>query len=687
MDPSETYKNKFNSIYLNMDKVLSDFCNKDIQQNIIQNVDIIYSIPDIHGDIQVFVDLLFLYDVIKVDKPFNLMHFFNVYKSIKKTDYDQILRLEEDFLNHVHFNTELRNIAIIQTGDITDGYRNYFDFEDDDNYYGIFFNKNMNSPNYHFKYISNDLLCLKLALQLYNECKTIQKSNNVYFILLLGNHEIMQLYNLETYNIKMHEDFYNYEMSDTYPTYEGFKIYDAPANIHEIIKKYKDDYIGDDYEHDDYGHDDYGHDDYRYDDYYDDYEYDKNGYDKNGYDNFKKYKQNLRNNYTYYNKNKYFGGYISYIDQETLDEYESSRINSNNYYNKYSFDNELYRLDQNDSSTEENPNVKQTTLLVNTRLKLINKLLKDFVCKYSSIVIINNILFSHTIIFPQVKNYLIVILLTIYQMENETIPEDIRRDVYQKIKNFIEDIINKKGTDKHNELINIINKFVRYILYIIYQYLNIDDTKLEHKKIFIRNAYQKLGSIIDSISSIFFYRPDGSDQFYNNYKDDEDDRFYFDYIDIGDQNQIFNFDSDSIETTEYEKLYGVLFGLDLDYAKNHKKTMLNAFKTYKVDNIVIGHEITNNFKPLKIQFNEHGWDEKQYNLIYSDIGLSGAFYINDGKNREEKIYSDLNDKKKIIIYKFKSKENILSKIQMKLRDAPYLIHLIHNYDFYVMDCN
>ena len=287
MDRSETYKKNFESMYSNMDKVLSDFCNNDIQQNIIQNVDIIYSIPDIHGDIQTFVDLLFLYDVIKVNKHFNLKSFFNEYKKIKKTKYDQILDFEDFFLENVHFNTELRNVAIIQTGDITDGYRNYFVFEKGYDYENIFFNKNMNSLNYNTEYIPNDLLCLKLALQLYNECKNIQESNNVYFILLLGNHEIIQLNNLETYNIKMYEDFYNREMTDTHPTYEGFKIFDAPANIHKIVKKDKDYYYDDD-------------DFVKFDD------------KALKYNNFKKYKQNLRNNYTYYNKNKYFGGDRTY---------------------------------------------------------------------------------------------------------------------------------------------------------------------------------------------------------------------------------------------------------------------------------------------------------------------------------------------------------------------------------------
>ena len=136
-----------------MNDIIKSYCNNDVQESTIKGVKHILTIPDIHGDVKVLIDLLIIYKIIIING--------------KITDEDLVTGTA---LNKISINKKLENIVLIQTGDIMDGYRPG------------------NKPNKN--YIPNDLLCIDILLKLREEAKEL---NNVHIILLLGNHEISNI--------------------------------------------------------------------------------------------------------------------------------------------------------------------------------------------------------------------------------------------------------------------------------------------------------------------------------------------------------------------------------------------------------------------------------------------------------------------------------------------------------------
>lgn len=112
----------------------------------INNIDIIYAIPDIHGDYEVLLDVLSCYNIIDI---------------VNDNKYD---------INNIILKKSLKNIVIVQTGDIMDQYR-------EDGKYNCF--------------QLHDDLCLKLLIKLKKESLEL---DNVHIVLLYGNHDITNIF-------------------------------------------------------------------------------------------------------------------------------------------------------------------------------------------------------------------------------------------------------------------------------------------------------------------------------------------------------------------------------------------------------------------------------------------------------------------------------------------------------------
>ena len=136
-------------------KIIDKKCKKYIQVNNNEDFNEIYFIPDIHGDFDSFINIM------------------------KRIDCISIVN------NKIKWNPKSKNICIIQSGDILDGYRPKSD---------------------RSKIFSYDLLIIKIMLILNNQAKQY----NSKIILLYGNHEIQSLIT-HLYN-KFNKDEYTYKI-------------------------------------------------------------------------------------------------------------------------------------------------------------------------------------------------------------------------------------------------------------------------------------------------------------------------------------------------------------------------------------------------------------------------------------------------------------------------------------------
>ena len=142
--------------------------------------DIVYAIGDVHGDYESLIIIL---------------------EYIKCIEYRK-----ENNKNKIHWNSNCKNICLIQTGDIMDGYRH-------------------DNPNKDF--ISKDLKAIKLLLRLSEEC--LQYNSRV--ILIYGNHEISAFYRMID-KVKLD----NYAKAMLNPTNEKIQAYNKKLrNLEEQI--------------------------------------------------------------------------------------------------------------------------------------------------------------------------------------------------------------------------------------------------------------------------------------------------------------------------------------------------------------------------------------------------------------------------------------------------------------------
>jgi len=162
-------KQSFDSKYLDQifSKDLDEKCTLATNNEVYS---LVYSIGDIHGDYQAFHNII-THLIDQENKPVIL--------------FDVLTK-------KYYWNSEVSNICIIQTGDIIDGVRQ----------------KNL-SPDYYEKYKNDDLKIIDIMLTLKEEAET--KPNNNKIILLYGNHEIENIFNI----INIRElNYNNYLTSD-----------------------------------------------------------------------------------------------------------------------------------------------------------------------------------------------------------------------------------------------------------------------------------------------------------------------------------------------------------------------------------------------------------------------------------------------------------------------------------------
>ena len=162
-------KQSFDSKYLDQifSKDLDEKCTLATNNEVYS---LVYSIGDIHGDYQAFHTIITRL-INSENKP---------------------VILYDEHTKKYYWNSEVSNICIIQTGDIIDGVRQ----------------KNL-SPDYYEKYQNDDLKIIDIMLTLKEEADS--KPNNNKVILLYGNHEIENIFNI--INIK-DLNYNNYLISD-----------------------------------------------------------------------------------------------------------------------------------------------------------------------------------------------------------------------------------------------------------------------------------------------------------------------------------------------------------------------------------------------------------------------------------------------------------------------------------------
>ena len=161
-----------------MEKLFNYF--KDINLGYYTNIEKIYVLGDIHGDLNKFLSFL---KSIKIIKSSSFPNDYDVYKQCK--DGEDIKKLNEDIIKYIEFDNEyltsLKNICIVQLGDITDGHLSC---------------NMLNNPNFDYsnvKYINNDIAIYAVINAIMKKFKELK--HNCHFVLILGNHDIENIFN------------------------------------------------------------------------------------------------------------------------------------------------------------------------------------------------------------------------------------------------------------------------------------------------------------------------------------------------------------------------------------------------------------------------------------------------------------------------------------------------------------
>lgn len=175
-----------------IDEVLNQYINNKSFYN---NIETIYILSDIHGDLSKYLSFLSKINIINSDYNYN--ENFDIYKELNnyiifdKQEYklnNNIYDIIKEILNKLNIKLNkksfnYKNTLIIQMGDIFDGH----------------LSKERSELS---SFINNDLCIYFISLFLLYEFNNITFKNNTYYIQLLGNHDFI-MYN-EIFN-----DLYN----------------------------------------------------------------------------------------------------------------------------------------------------------------------------------------------------------------------------------------------------------------------------------------------------------------------------------------------------------------------------------------------------------------------------------------------------------------------------------------------
>ncbi len=153
-----------------------------------KNIKKIYVIGDIHGDLDKFLSFL---KSIKIIKSSSFPSYYDVYRHC-----EDVKNLNSDIIKYIEFDDEylksLTDICIVQLGDITDGHLNC----DMLNNSYVKYDK--------IKYINNDIAIYAVINAIMEKFKKL-KTQNCHFVLITGNHDIENIF-----NIIGHENKINY---------------------------------------------------------------------------------------------------------------------------------------------------------------------------------------------------------------------------------------------------------------------------------------------------------------------------------------------------------------------------------------------------------------------------------------------------------------------------------------------
>ena len=155
-----------------MDKIFQYL--PDINLGYYKNIDKIYVLGDIHGDLNKFLSFL---KSINIIKSFKYPKDYNAYNR----SFNQITN---DVNEYITFNNnylaKLKNICIIQLGDITDGH--------------------LSCSRFGHDYINNDIGIYAVIDTIIKKFKKLK--NNCHFVLIIGNHDIENIFNIIGYDNK-----------------------------------------------------------------------------------------------------------------------------------------------------------------------------------------------------------------------------------------------------------------------------------------------------------------------------------------------------------------------------------------------------------------------------------------------------------------------------------------------------
>lgn len=154
-----------------MDKLLNSI--KSINLGIFNNIDKCYVIGDLHGDVDKF--LLFLKSI-NIIESINIPEKYNSYNI--STD-----ELKKDIDKFIIFNDlTIKNTCIVQLGDITDGHNS------------------CKNNKIEKKFINNDIMIYAIIEKIINIFNNLV---NCHFILIAGNHDIENIFNIYGINHKV----------------------------------------------------------------------------------------------------------------------------------------------------------------------------------------------------------------------------------------------------------------------------------------------------------------------------------------------------------------------------------------------------------------------------------------------------------------------------------------------------
>ena len=571
---------KYPSSIEEINNEINEFCGNNVLDKEFKNINFLFTIPDIHGDVMALIDILSVYNFIEISiDKYELFDMIQTYKYVNICEY-------------IDINPKLQNIVLVQTGDILDGYRT--------------------APSMYDYYYNHDEEALNIMLKLQDQANNLHR--NVHVILLYGNHEMNNLKSMKQ------------------------------------IKQYEIEWQGREPRHEE------------------------------------------RTDYIYNNwKNRMNTGVKLYTNGDYQTLYKI--INKKDVTPPIKYYDILNKIN--------NENDFQNTVVL--RYERFKKILQKFICQYMSIVKINDVILSHTIITPSSVKLLFRFAKRLYYYTYVSNKNLFREDLSQEEKNIKKKIQDRANTifdenkislyQENNKLQDIVNSYIRYIIYVIYKVIFIDINTYDNLKsidysedidyskreqTYLNNDIAIFDDTLFDKMEYILYRIFAYDPFSNRDKidkntlskqltfNDSDDflNTSYDDLDIYPENIYYDSVQDPVNIKKYinrqiiiskireeddseENVYKNICIPNDDDAilKYYNKIINDTMNLYKVNKIFIGHiPECYTIKHNIIYTNEKGHSISR-EIIYGDTAHSRSFINNDWTRQNCK-------NKLLIVYQF-----------------------------------